>query len=150
MNYPDGFDRFWSVLKYGFPVASMLVVFTLLYWMTPNRRLTLNEVIPGAVFTTLGWIVTSLLFSFYVNHFGNYSKTYGSLGGVIVLLIWLYISSIIVLLGGEINATLTFSREGRAKKVCKKFGMAFPLFKPKNPPKKPPKKPPKNPPFKIE
>jgi membrane protein len=84
----------------------MFVVFTLLYWIAPSRRLRLKEVMPGALFSTVGWIVTSVLFSVYVNQFSDFTKTYGSLGGVMILLIWLYISSIIILAGGEINALL--------------------------------------------
>lgn len=58
------------------------------------------------MFSTIGWIITSILFSIYVNQFSDFTKTYGSLGGVMILLIWLYISSIIILVGGEINALL--------------------------------------------
>ncbi len=133
LSYPAGFEIIWGLLKFAIPLLAMIAVFTLLYWVTPNRRLTIKEVIPGAIFTSVGWVVTSLLFSFYVNQFGNYTKTYGSLGGVIVLLIWLYLSSIIILLGGEINATLAFSKDGKSKKDCKKFGLHIPFFGPKKP-----------------
>ncbi|MFK7693963.1 YihY/virulence factor BrkB family protein [Paenibacillus sp. HJGM_3] len=129
MTNADQFDRIWAVMQYTVPVAAMLAVFTLLFWITPNRRLRIREVIPGAIFTTIGWIAISLVFSFYVNRFGNYTRTYGSLGGVIVLLIWLYISSIMVILGGQLNATLAFSREGRVKPECKAFGWSFPWLK---------------------
>lgn len=117
LSFPDGFPLIWNVVQYVVPLTAMLGVFVLLYWLTPDRRLTFREVIPGAVFTTVGWIASSLLFSLYVNHFGNYSKTYGSLGGVVVLLVWLYLSSNIILLGGEINATLAFDKEGRQSRI---------------------------------
>ncbi|WP_141501172.1 YihY/virulence factor BrkB family protein [Paenibacillus luteus] len=110
MNYPNGFEWIWSVLKYAIPIAAMIGAFSLLYWIAPSRKIGLKEVLPGAVFVTFGWIVTSLLFQFYINNFGNYSKTYGSLGGMIILLIWLYISSILIMLGGEINATLASAK----------------------------------------
>jgi membrane protein len=88
----------------------MILIFSLMYRFIPSirngRKINLKHAIPGAVFTTLGWIVTSSIFSYYVNNFGNYSKTYGSLGGIVILLIWLYLSSIIIILGGEINATI--------------------------------------------
>jgi membrane protein len=58
----------------------------------------------GAVVATVGWLLTSFLFSFYLSSFGNYNKTYGSLGAVAVLLMWLYLSSFVVLVGGELNA----------------------------------------------
>ncbi|KWX76773.1 ribonuclease [Paenibacillus riograndensis] len=106
IDLPYGFQKIWDLLQYAVPLFVMFLVFTLLYWIAPSRRLTLKEVMPGAMFATLGWIITSILFSVYVNQFSNFTETYGSLGGVMILLIWLYISSIIILAGGEINAIL--------------------------------------------
>ncbi|WP_042201736.1 YihY/virulence factor BrkB family protein [Paenibacillus camerounensis] len=105
-DLPYGLNKLWDLLQYAVPLFVMFVVFTLLYWIAPSRRLRLKEVMPGALFSTLGWIITSVLFSVYVNQFSDFTKTYGSLGGVMILLIWLYISSIIILVGGEINAIL--------------------------------------------
>jgi len=103
---PVGFGLIWGILKYVFSIAFMIVVFSLLYWIVPNRKIPFKTAVPGALFATLGWIASSLLFQFYINNFGNYSKTYGSIGGIIILLIWLYISSNIIILGGEVNAAL--------------------------------------------
>ncbi|HEY2493044.1 MAG TPA: YihY/virulence factor BrkB family protein [Paenibacillus sp.] len=110
LNYPSGFRDAWGLLQYIVPLLVMTTVFTLLYFIAPNRKMTFKEVLPGAIFATVGWITTSVLFSTYVNRFGDLTRTYGSLGGVMVLLIWLYISSIIILIGGEINATLANRR----------------------------------------
>ncbi|QJC52970.1 YihY/virulence factor BrkB family protein [Paenibacillus albicereus] len=124
LSYPAGFEATWAIIRYVLPLAAMVLVFTLLYWITPNRRLTFRQALPGACFASLGWVVTSVAFSFYVSQFGNYTKTYGSLGGVIVLLVWLYLSSIIIVLGGEINAALHFGSEGVEKKrPAKSFGL---------------------------
>jgi membrane protein len=109
------FELWWNPLKYGLSLLIMCVIFSLLYYSAPSRRMKFKEVIPGSIFATFGWIIVSLLFSFYVNRFGNYDTTYGSLGGIIVLLIWLYLSSIILLLGGELNASITYIRHGRKK-----------------------------------
>ncbi|SDT29031.1 membrane protein [Paenibacillaceae bacterium GAS479] len=126
LDYPAGFEPIWTVVSFLLPLAAMILVFTLLYWITPNRKLNFRDVLPGACFATIGWIVTSILFSFYVSQFGNYTKTYGSLGGVIVLLVWLYLSSIIIVLGGEINAALRFDQEGIKKRPpVKSFGFKF-------------------------
>ncbi|MBB6633872.1 YihY/virulence factor BrkB family protein [Cohnella thailandensis] len=111
LGAPEHWSRIWSVLQIVVPVVVLFCVFLLLYRMTPDRRLTWSEVIPGSVFAAIGWIASSLLFSFYVNNFGNYSKTYGSLGGVIVLLIWLYLSSIILLVGGILNAEFANNKQ---------------------------------------
>ncbi|WP_020615906.1 YihY/virulence factor BrkB family protein [Paenibacillus daejeonensis] len=126
LEYPSGFESTWNIVKVVVPLLGMILVFTMLFWIAPNRKIRIKDVIPGAIFTTFGWIVTSLGFSFYVNNFGNYTNTYGSIGGVIVLLIWLYISSIIIITGGEINAALTFRREGREKAGTKTFSMDLP------------------------
>jgi membrane protein len=60
--------------------------------------------LPGAIFASVGWIFLSLIFSYYVNNFSNYSQFYGSIGAVIILMLWLLISSIIIILGGEVNS----------------------------------------------
>jgi membrane protein len=130
-HLPGKFETVWTIAQYIIPLIVITAVFTLLYRYLPNLRLKFKEVLPGAVFATLGWIVTSLLFSFYVNNFGNYTKTYGSIGGIIVLLTWLYLSSIILLLGGEINATLHFDRNGMTKEPCKKFSLSLSFGKKK-------------------
>ncbi|WP_172199617.1 YihY/virulence factor BrkB family protein [Saccharibacillus qingshengii] len=112
LSYPPGFERMWSLIQYSIPLVVLTAVFSALYWIAPNRQIRLREAIPGAIFATVGWIVTSLAFSFYVNNFGNFTKTYGSLGGIIILLTWLYLSSIILIVGGEINATLKAGKAG--------------------------------------
>lgn len=96
----------FTTLRYLVPPAIMFLIFLFFYRFMPNRKISFSDVWLGALFSTVGWIGGSALFSFYVNHFGNYSRVYGSLGGIIVFLVWLYLSSIIILIGGQINATL--------------------------------------------
>jgi membrane protein len=112
-NFPDIIYQLWNLIQYAVPLFIMIIVFTVLYWIAPNRKMSYKEALPGAIFTTIGWITTSVLFSIYVSRFGEFTKTYGSLGGVMILLIWLYISSMIILVGGEINATLVYRRGKR-------------------------------------
>lgn len=108
------FISFWLYFRVIASLGFMILIFALLYRFIPSikkgRKIDFKNAIPGAIFTSVGWIFTSTIFSYYVNNFANYGKTYGSLGGMIVLLIWLYISSIIIILGGEINATLWYIR----------------------------------------
>lgn len=116
LDYPAAFPAVWDTLKIVVPPVILFVVFLLLYRIAPNRRLSWREVVPGSLFAALAWIVGSILISFYVGNFSNYSGTYGSLGGIIALLLWLYFSSMIVLLGGEINATLALDeKRGKAR-----------------------------------
>jgi membrane protein len=93
----------------------MIIIFALIYKYTPSttkeNRIKIKSTLFGSIFSTLGWIIASILFSFYVNNFANYAVTYGSLGGVIVFLMWLYIISMLIILGGEINATYLFFKK---------------------------------------
>lgn len=108
------FIFFWEYFRILISVGSMILIFALFFRFSPSirngKQLSFRKSLPGAVFSSVGWIITSSFFSYYVNNFANYSKTYGSLGGMIVLLIWLYISSIIIVMGGEINATLEYMK----------------------------------------
>ena len=96
----------WDILRFAILIIVMIFMFAILYHFAPCKKIKWGDGFPGAVTTTLGWILASFLFSFYVNNFSNYSRFYGSLGAVIVLMTWLYINSVILLLGGEINALL--------------------------------------------
>ncbi len=96
--------------KIFIPLIFMVLIFSLLYKFSPSVKkgvsISFLDTIPGSVFASLGLVIFTTLFSFYINNFGNYTKTYGSLGGIIILLIWLYTSSIVLVLGAEINASL--------------------------------------------
>lgn len=109
------FGVIWNVIRYVIILLSMILIFALMYRYIPSRRLKWREVIPGAIFTTIGWLIVSFGFAFYVNNFGNYSRVYGSIGAVIVLLTWLYLTSIIIIVGGEINAAIAFNRDIKMK-----------------------------------
>lgn len=98
------FYSIWSYCRYGIFFALMIVMFSLLYRYLPNRKLKMKNIMLGTIFTTLGWVAASLAFSFYINRFANYELIYGSLGGIFALIIWLYISTLIFLVGGALNA----------------------------------------------
>lgn len=97
----------WNMLRWLVSPLILFIVFTGLYWIAPNKKLTCISAVPGALFATVGWVLSSLAFSYYVSSFGNFSATYGSIGAIIVLMIWFYISGVIIILGGEINAINT-------------------------------------------
>ncbi|PAE41268.1 YihY/virulence factor BrkB family protein [Bacillus sp. 7884-1] len=98
------FLRIWEMLRLVISAVILFLIFTGLYWIAPNVKLRCRSAFPGAGFATVGWILSSYALSFYVSKFNNFSLTYGSIGAIIVLLIWLYISGFIIILGGEINA----------------------------------------------
>ena len=111
------FYHIWEFLRIIIPFLSMVIIFALLYRFSPTPveglEIKFRDTIPGALFAAIGWIIASMVFSFYVNNFGNYSKTYGSLGGIIILLVWLYISSITIILGGEVNGAYAFMKKNK-------------------------------------
>ncbi|MGG3467801.1 YihY/virulence factor BrkB family protein [Neobacillus pocheonensis] len=104
LGYTTQFIKLWDTLSLAVSAIILFLIFTGLYWVAPNVKLRCRSAFPGAAFATLGWIISSMGFSFYVGNIGNYSLTYGSIGTIIVLMVWLYISAFIIILGGEINA----------------------------------------------
>lgn len=96
----------WNMFRYAFVFIVMSFIFALIYMFAPAKRLKSKEVIPGAIFSTVGWIGVSFGFSFYINNFGNYSRFYGSLGAVFILMTWLFLISMIFILGVEINCVI--------------------------------------------
>jgi membrane protein len=111
----------WIYLRVILVAVTSILVFMSFYHNTPNSRLSFRDVIPGAVVASLGWIATSIGFSYYVNDVGNYSKIYGSLGGIIALLMWMYLSSISILMGAEVNASIMFTKTGGKKPTFRRF-----------------------------
>jgi len=97
----------WDIAKW--PVLAVLVslAFALLYWASPNvKHPGFRWLTPGGVLAVVVWALASAGFAFYVANFGSYNKIYGSLGGVIGFLVWLWISNIAILLGAELDAEL--------------------------------------------
>lgn len=101
----------WQFGKWPILLALVLVILHVLYFASPNAKVRKKWVSPGAVLTLVVWITASVGFAFYVANFGSYDKTYGSLGGVVVFLLWLWITNISVLLGVELNAEIERKRE---------------------------------------
>jgi len=102
----------WNIGKWPVIVAVVMGMFTVLYYVAPNvRQPRLRWITPGGVLAVLLWLVASAGFALYVANFGSYDKTYGSLGGVIVFLVWLWLSNLALLFGAEFDAELERSRE---------------------------------------
>ncbi len=105
----------WEIAKWPVLVLVVLLMLGVLYYASPNVRLPKFSLItPGAILALCVWVVASVLFAFYVANFGSYDKTYGTLGGVISLLVWMWISNIALLLGAQLNAELERTRELKA------------------------------------
>ncbi|TWD94551.1 membrane protein [Neobacillus bataviensis] len=104
LGYTEQFIKVWNTLSWLGSAIILFLIFTGLYWIAPNVKLKCRSAFPGAIFATIGWILSSMGLSFYVGNIGNYSLTYGGIGAIIVLMIWLYLSAFIIILGGEVNA----------------------------------------------
>jgi membrane protein len=102
----------WDIAKWPVILVVVMTMFAILYWASPNvRHPKFRWITPGSVAAVVLWIVASAGFALYVASFASYNKTYGALGGVIVFLVWLWISNIAVLLGAELNAEVERGRQ---------------------------------------
>ena len=100
------FTTAWKVFDYILGLALLFIGIELIYYFGPNVKQEWKWITPGAIFAVAGLIVSSLGFSFYLRYAPDYSATYGSLGAVIILLLWLYILGVVLLVGGEINSEM--------------------------------------------
>ena len=101
-----------AILRFPIAIALIMVAVAVLYWAAPYNEETFGWASVGAVVFTISWLIATSLFGLYVSHFGSYNKTYGALGGVIVLLVWLNVTCFLLLLGSEINAVMRRDRLG--------------------------------------
>ena len=102
----------YQIAKWPIMAAVVLVILAVLYYVAPNARLPrIQWLSPGAVVALVIWVVASAAFGFYVANFGSYNKTYGTLGGAISLLVWMWITNLAILFGQELNAEIERGRE---------------------------------------
>jgi membrane protein len=102
----------WNIAKWPVLLIVVVTMFAVLFYSAPNVKLAgFKWVTPGAVLAIVVWLVASAAFAFYVANFGSYDKTYGTLGGLVCLLVWLWLTNIALLLGMELNSERERSRE---------------------------------------
>jgi membrane protein len=102
----------WSIAKWPVMLAAVVVIIAVLYYATPNvRQPKFRWISVGAVVAIATWLVASVLFGFYVASFSNYDRTYGALAGVVIFLLWLWITNVALLFGAELDAELERGRE---------------------------------------
>jgi membrane protein len=101
----------WDIAKWPVLLLVVGVMFAILYWASPNvKQPGFRWLTPGGLFAVAVWVLASAAFALYVSNFGSYNKTYGALAGVIIFLVWLWISNVAILLGAELNAELARAR----------------------------------------
>jgi len=117
LGMSEEFISFWNTSRWILSSVVFFIVLLALYVLMPNKKIHIKDAFFEAIFATIGWQTVSLGFSYYVQTISDYSATYGSLGAVIILMIWFYISGIIIITGGVINAMITDQRQKRDTKI---------------------------------
>ncbi len=97
-----GWLKIWTIVRWSIGTLFLMIFFTAFYKMMPNKKQTIQFVLPGALFASLGWQIVSLLFGNYAAAV-SYTKLYGQLSGIIVLVLWFYLTAVVLLLGGLLN-----------------------------------------------
>src|SRR5438094_435653 len=95
-----------AALNLPFTAVALIILALLLYLLTPENYLTLRQALPGAIFFSVGWIIATKLFQVYVARYDRYNPTYLALASIIVLLTWMYLTCLLLLVGGKLNSIL--------------------------------------------
>ncbi|MGL5439944.1 MAG: YihY/virulence factor BrkB family protein [Filifactoraceae bacterium] len=103
IKLPLNYVRTWNTLRWLFVILILSATLSVIYYILPCKKSKFRLVIPGTIFSVVTFLGMTMIFSIYVNNFGNYSSIYGSLGGIIIFMIWLYSSGIVIVLGAELN-----------------------------------------------
>jgi membrane protein len=120
----DAFQTAWNLLRWPAILVLLMLAVAILYYFGPDVEQEWRWITPGSVFAILAWIVASLGFAYYVNNFASYNAAYGSIGAVIVLLTWMYLTGFFIIVGGEINAALEQRKSSRKALRAKKMSRA--------------------------
>ncbi|GLY29980.1 YihY/virulence factor BrkB family protein [Kineosporia sp. NBRC 101731] len=100
----------WSIVKWPVLFLIMMLELAILYWATPNAKQGFKWVTPGGFLAVVLWLIASAGFGFYVSNFSSYDATYGTFAGIVIFLVWMWISNLAILLGAEFNAELERAR----------------------------------------
>ena len=120
-GFSDAFVITWKILQWPIAFAFMLLAFALIYFLAPDfRKQHWKWITPGSVVGVAAWLLVSFAFKGYLHFFDSYSKTYGSLGAVIVLMLWLYLTGAAVLIGGQVNAEIEKAASEKAAADAKR------------------------------
>lgn len=112
LGVSDSAVAVWDVAKWPVLILVVSLMLAVLYWAAPNaQQAGFRWISPGSIVAVVLWIIASGLFALYLANFASYNETYGSLGGVIAFLVWLWVTNVAVLFGAEFNAELTRARQ---------------------------------------
>jgi membrane protein len=110
---PNVFLPIWRIVRWGVAFLAVTFALDILYYVAPNADLPFKWITPGGVAATVLTLISSVVLNLYVANFGHYDQIYGQLGAVIVLMLWLYITGLMVLIGAEMNAVIAHTAEER-------------------------------------
>jgi membrane protein len=111
-GFGGAFDTLWAILRWPVAALALMTMVACMYYFLPNVKQKWRFITPGSTVAVVAWLLASFGFKVYVGHFSSYAKTYGALGGVVILLVWLYLSGLMLILGGEVNAILDRVHKG--------------------------------------
>lgn len=111
LGSPDTFLKVFDYLRYEFSIFVLLIIFIILYKTIPRKKLNIRDVIPGAAFSTVSWLILSSAYSIFISRFFKFASIYGGLLGIILLIIWLYWAMHIILIGAVINVVTSKRRK---------------------------------------
>ena len=127
LGYSSAFATAWKIIQWPVVLAFMILAFALIYYFAPDlREQAWSWLTPGAAIGVALWLLVSLAFRVYLQFFDSYNKTYGSLGAVIILMLWLYFTGAAVLIGGEINSEIENAAAERGEPDAKERGEKSP------------------------
>ena len=111
----EAFADIWPTLRLAMIFVTIVLAIEIQYYLAPNRKQRFVNTLPGALVAVTGIFLTSAGLSFYLSHFANYNKTYGSLGAVIILMLWFYVVALLLIVGAELNAELLKQKAARGE-----------------------------------
>jgi membrane protein len=112
LGHDADFVRLWVMLRWPVILLAVIGGLLVLYTAAPKLPISPWRALPGAVLGGTGWVVATSIFGWYINTFATYNKVYGSIGGMIVLMLWLYVGGVVLLFGAELNGALYRRRHG--------------------------------------
>jgi membrane protein len=116
-GYGALFHTGWEFLRWGVIIGFIFFALELIYYFAPNVQQRWRSTTPGSLFALITWLLISYGFKHYVARFGNYNATYGALGGVMILMLWLYLTGVAILIGGELNSVLRALKQTEASTI---------------------------------
>ncbi len=124
LHVEQQFATVWSWVRWPFTAMTVMLAAALCYWVLPDVKQRFRYITPGSVSATALWLASTWVFTRAVDQFGRFNVTYGSIAGVMVLLVWMYISGLVFLIGGELNATVEHLAKGGKARGARDEGEA--------------------------